>query len=538
MELKYMSSMYAYKDGMLSDDINSMANANGSVIIGEARTHWATMGVMSRLNYNYNDTYFVEVSGRYDGSSRFAPDNRWGLFPSISMGYDIARESYFKDASLPISQLKIRASYGRLGNQNGAGLHDYLSTMPLTSTGSWLFSGSTPEMYASVPQMISPNITWEKVDNANLGVDITAFDSRFTLTADIYERTTRDMLGPAEAIPSIGGISAGSVSKVNNASLRNRGWELSVNWQDELQSGFKYGVGFNVFDYKAVVTEYNNPTGIIRNLHQTGAVDANHGYYVGMDVGEIWGYQADYLFQSNAEINQYVKDVDLSYFGTDDSWQCGDLKYLDTNGDGKVDPGDGTLDNRGDLKIIGNATPRYSFGVNLNAAYKGFEITALLQGVAKRDFIATGSTYLFGGGNYFTNHLDYWSTTNTDAYLPRLTTFKSVEDQRNTGYNTSRYLLNAAYMRLKNLMVAYSFNDKVLAKTSLSRLRLYVSCDNLFTIDGLPDVFDPETINQINWMAGGSSASAPGLTSALTQNGNGMVYPLNRKYVLGLDISF
>lgn len=534
MEEQYISSAYMYRDGMLDEDTFSIINGNGSTIIGEARESWATMGVYTRLNWNYDERYFVEVSGRYDGSSRFAAENRWGLFPSISVGYDLAREDYFKDLDTSITQLKVRMSYGRLGNQSGAGLYDYLETMPITSTGKWLFP--TTEMYASAPAMVSSMITWEKVDSANLGFDITALNNRLTVTADIYERTTRDMIGPAEAIPGISGIATADRSEVNNATLRNRGWELTVNWQDKLDSGISYGVGFNLFDYKAVVTEYNNPTGQLYNNH-TG-LERNQGYYQGMDTGEIWGYRADDLFQTSAEIDAYLAKVDLSMFGNDESWQRGDVKYQDINGDGVVNYGDGTIYDSGDLEIIGNATPRYSFGINFNVGYKGFELSGLLQGVGKRDYSVTGSTYLFGGSNFFEEHLDYWTADNPDAYLPRLTMSGSTDYIKNTGWNTTRYLLNAAYMRLKNVTLSYTLPESALSVLRLSHVRVYVTCDNLFTIDALPSAFDPETLNQVNWWAGGSNSTAPGLTSTLTSNGNGKVYPLNRNYVVGVDLSF
>lgn len=312
MELQENSNGFTYKDGMLAEDIFSFNNANGVLYAGDTRNHWATMGFFTRLNWNYQNVYFLEFSGRYDGSSRFAPGHRWGLFPSFSAGYDIARTEYFQKLNTPISQLKVRVSYGRLGNQNGAGFYDYLGTMILNSAhqNAWLLPGDSSGSIskgtvALTPKMVSPYITWEKVDNANLGLDLTLLNDRLTITADIYQRMTRDMIGPAEAIPSIGGIIPEDRAKVNNATLRNRGWELSVNWQDELKCGFSYGIGFNLFDYKAVITEYNNPEGIIYNNH-TG-LDRNKGYYEGMDIGDIWGYVADDLFMSNQEIDNYLK---------------------------------------------------------------------------------------------------------------------------------------------------------------------------------------------------------------------------------------
>ena len=407
----------------------------------------------------------------------------------------------------------------------------------------WLLPGSSAEpskgTVALAPSMISPYITWEKVDNADLGLDLTLFSDRLNVVFDAYQRTTRDMIGPAEAIPSIGGIAEADRAKVNNSTLRNRGWELSVDWSDRLSGGFHYRVGFNLSDYKAVVTEYNNPEGVLKNNHTGLAV--NKGYYEGMDIGEIWGYEADELFMSDAEISDYLEEVDLSFFKDASQWKPGDLRFEDSDGNGVVNPGMGTLEDHGDLRIIGNATPRYSFGINLAVGYKGFEVSALLQGVGKRDFPMAGSTYLFGGRNSFKAHLDHFSGDNPSGWLPRLTDGTGAGDadwKVNTGYNTSRYLLNAAYMRMKNLTVSYSFGRRVLDRMKFKGLRIYVSCDNLFTLDALPDTFDPETINIVNTWAGGSTASAPGLTSALTQNGNAKVYPLSRTMIFGIDLTF
>ena len=432
--------------------------------------------------------------------------------------------------------------HGLYDGGHGAGLYDYLGVMSLdpNNVNAWLLPGGGDVIgkgtISLTPKMISPYITWEKVDTANFGLDLMLLKDRLSVTFDVYQRTTKDMIGPAEAIPAVSGIIPDDRAKINNATLRNRGWELSVNWQDKLKCGFSYGIGFNLFNYKAVITKYNNPEGIIYNNH-TG-LDRNKGYYEGMDIGEIWGFVADDLFMTNQEIDSYLNSKDLSFFKNDNLWQVGDLKYLDTNRDGKVDPGKGTLEDHGDLKVIGNATPKYSFGINLNLGYKGFSVSTLFQGVAKRDFALAGSTYLFGGKNFFKEHLDYFSPSNPRGYLPRLTDPKTVDYNTNIGYNTTRYMVNAAYMRMKNLTVSYTFDKKLLKTMRLENLRVYFTCDNLFTITKLPKAFDPETLNQVNTWAGGSNATAPGLTSAANENGNGKVYPMNRNFVFGLDFTF
>ena len=493
-----------------------------------------------RQGYSYPG---IEYSNSLWGSMTRGNQFNYYLSPSVSSSYTNQWGDHFFKAMAGF-QMEVRLSYGRLGNQNGAGLYDYLNFMTLRPdySNAWLLSGVTSATpvrgtVALTPSMVSPYITWEKVDNANLGFDLTLLNNRLTITADIYQRTTKDMIGPAEAIPDIGGIAVDQRAKVNNATLRNRGWELSVNWSDQLKNGFSYGIGFNIFDYKAVVTKYNNPEGLIYNNH-TGLV-RNKGYYQGMDLGEIWGYEANDLFLTNQEVDEYLRGVDMSFFKPNKDWQRGDLKYIDSNGDGKIDPGSGTLKDHGDLKIIGNTTPRYSFGLNLHAGYKGFEVSALFQGVMKRDFPMAASTYLFSGdSNFFKEHLDYYNVYNPGAYLPRLTKPDSPEYNANVGYNTSRYLLNAAYMRLKNLMISYNFQPKLVKKMGLENLKVYFTCDNLFTIDNLPDVFDPETLNQVNTWAGGSNETAPGLTSPMKQNGNGKVYPLNKNYVFGIEFTF
>ena len=534
------------KEGMSSVNLTDFDAMTDPYYIKGSSYEYSSRSWFGRINYAFDNRYLFEMNMRYDGSSRFAKGHRWGFFPSFSAGYDIARTPYFQQLALPVSQLKVRVSYGRLGNQNGAGLYDYIAQMPLDAQGTnaWLLPGissstASKGTIAKTPKMISPYITWEKVDNANLGFDLMLLKNRLSITADFYQRTTRDMIGPAESIPSISGIASDDRAKVNNATLRNRGWELSVSWNDKLKCGFSYGIGFNVFNYKAVVTKYNNPEGIIYNNH-TGLA-ANKGYYEGMDIGEIWGYRADDLFLSNREIDDYLRNVNLTAFKSNDLWRRGDLKYIDSNGDGRVDGGKGTLADHGDLQIIGNTTPKYSFGINLNLGYKGFEISTLLQGVAKRDFPISGSNYMFGGNNYnFKEHLDYFSTENPNGYLPRLTGWKDDKDFLvNTGYNTTRYLLNAAYMRMKNLTVGYTFNKKQLRHIGISNLKVYVTCDNLFTVTKLPKQFDPETLNQVNMSAGGDAQNtAPGLTSPMKQNGNGMVYPMNRNFVFGLDFTF
>ena len=484
-------------------------------------------GFFGRINYDYKGIYLLELSGRYDGTSRFASGHRWGFFPSMSVGWRVSEEKFFSNMKDWCNNLKFRYSFGSLGNQQ-VGYYDYIRTISIGTTG-YLFGGARPS-YADISAPSADNLTWETVQQHNAGVDMTFLDNRLTFTGEYYIRNTKDMLTAGITLPAVYGTSA---PKMNSADMRTKGYELSVAWRDQFKLGnkpFSYQLSFTFSDYISEITKFDNPDKLLAKT-----------YYEGMRIGEIWGYRADDLFLSNREIDDYLRNVNLTAFKSNDLWRRGDLKYIDSNGDGRVDGGKGTLADHGDLQIIGNTTPKYSFGINLNLGYKGFEVSTLLQGVAKRDFPISGSNYMFGGNNYnFKEHLDYFSTENPNGYLPRLTGWKDDKDFLvNTGYNTTRYLLNAAYMRMKNLTVAYTFNKKQLKHIGISNLKVYVTCDNLFTVTKLPKQFDPETLNQVNMSAGGDAQNtAPGLTSPMKQNGNGMVYPMNRNFVFGLDFTF
>jgi len=545
MELREDSQEAMYKDGVMDDQIYSFENASGNIMVSEARTHWSTMGMYARLNWNYNNIYFLEVSGRYDGSSRFAKGNRWGFFPSFSAGYDIARTDYFKALDLPVSQLKVRVSYGRLGNQNGAGLYDYRSFIELdaSSQNAWILPGvsDTPSRGTIVktPKLISPYITWEKVDNANLGIDLMLLKNRLSITADIYQRTTRDMIGPAEALPGISGVLPTDRAKVNNATLRNRGWELSVNWNDKLKCGFSYGIGFNVFNYKAVVTKYNNPSGTIYNNH-TGYA-ANKGYYEGMDVGEIWGYHVDGLFKTDKEAAEYQAKINDKVVNgrvysskVDGYLRAGDVRFADLNGDNVIGAGAGTVDDPGDKQIIGNTTPRYSYSFRLDASWNGFDVSAFFQGIGKRDWYPSYSTTSQGANSFWGPYSfpstsfveksfpeDCWTEDNRNAFFPRIRGYQSYSGG-SLGTVNDRYIQNIAYLRFKNLSIGYTLP---ISKRIFEKVRVYVSGENLYYWSPLKKhnkTIDPE-------LAISSSTYS-------SNTGSGYAYP--RVYTVGVDITF
>lgn len=484
--------------------------------VNGSRNDWATAGFFGRINYSYDGKYLLEANLRADGTSRFRKGNQWKTFPSFSLGWNVAREHFFEPLNNIVNILKFRASYGLLGNQNTTNWYQTYQTMSVgSSNGAWLMNGNKPNT-ASAPGLVSASLTWETIESYNLGLDWGVFNNRLTGSFDWYIRDTKNMVGNAPELPALLGT---GVPITNNTDLRTSGWELSIGWNDRLNNGFTYGAKFNVSDARTKITRYpNNPTKAVST------------YIEGRYTNEIWGYTTVGLAKTDEEMQAHLATMPnggQSALGSD--WKAGDIMYADINGDGKISGGSGTLNDTGDWTVIGNTTPRYLFGLDLNASWKGFDLRMFFQGVMKRDFWQ-GSTYLFGTSNsgmwhatgiesvsdYFRND-DTWSvqegyqSPNLNSYLPRpLYSNKNLQTQ-------TRYLQSAAYIRLKNLQLGYTFPTRLTSRYGVQNLRIYFSGENLWTGTSLVDQFDPETIS------GGSG-------------GNG--YPLSRTLSCGLSVTF
>lgn len=516
------------RDGILDPDkpevdLTSGLSNTGTAIVPStngARNQWQTAGFFGRFNYNYDDRYLLEANLRYDGTSRFRTDNMWKLFPSVSLGWNIASEHFFRSLSDKINTLKLRASYGSLGNQNTDNWYQTYQTITYSPyTGTWLQNGTKTNI-TGAPGLVSTSLSWETVESYNLGLDFGALKNRLTGSFDWYVRNTKNMMGNAPELPAVLGT---DVPKTNNTDLRTTGWEFQIGWRDVLNNGFSYGVKLNISDARTKITRYpNNPT---------NSIDT---YISGRYINEIWGYETEGIAKSQEEMDAHLAAAGQSSLGS--NWGAGDVMYKDLNGDKKISAGSRTLADHGDLKVIGNSTPRYLFGINLNASWKGFDISAFLQGVMKRDSWVgsswNGVEYMFGAsgsGRWWCAGLksvsDYyrdarsWSVENgyenenTNAFLPRPAwSDKNVQCQ-------SRYLVNAAYMRLKNLQIGYSLPRSLIANWGVNNLRVFVSAENLFTITSVPDQYDPETI---------------GLDSDNKNNG----YPLKRTWSFGINVTF
>lgn len=468
------------RNNLIANDIPFLNLATGDRTTTDYMNQWAIRGAFFRLFYAYDDKYLVQVNGRYDGSSRFPKDDRFAFFPTFSLGWRLSQEKFWKPIAHIVNDFKIRGSYGALGNQvlrqSGNDLYyPYISTY---STGEvdYLFN-SEKQMGVYTPGLVSDQLTWETVKQWDLGFNFSMFDSKLTGEFDYYVRTTEDMLTKSKTLPSILGVSE---PQMNAADLRTRGWELALTWKSALESGFAYSTTLSLSDYQAEITKYDNPT---KNL--------SDDYYEGKKLGEIWGFVTDGLFQSDEEAAAWNQSKIVGY-----TQYAGDIKFADLDGNGEVTRGENTANNSGDLKIIGNETPRYNFGIRGTAEYKGFDFTLFFQGTMKRDIIPAKTFYL----SHYTSewsvpqkmNYDYWRVDNRDAFFPRARMNGSAVNE-----NQTRFMLNGAYIRCKQLALGYTIPKYITEKAKISKLRVYFNADNLFEFSGMPDTFDPElaTVN-------------------------------------------
>lgn len=497
----------ANRKELISSSLPTINLATGDTNVSQNISTWAIRGGFFRLNYTFDNRYILEFNGRYDGSSRFAKDDRFVFNPSGSVAWVISNEKFFEPITPIVSFLKLRGSYGRLGNQD-VSTYAYLATM---SSGkiSQILDGKQP-VYVGPPGLVSGNLTWEKVTTGNAGIDINFLNNRLTFTGEYYVRRTKDMLTAGVTLPSVLGT---SVPQANAADLKTKGWEITIGWRDRFMLAnkpFNYSVNFNIADSRAWITKYENPKGLLGD------------YYVGREIGEIWGVVTEGLFTSQEDIDNHAdQSWCTSYPGTR-PLEPGDLKFHDLNGDGKITDGEWTLDDHGDYKIIGNSRARYTFGINASAQWNGFDLSIFAQGVGKRNYYP-GTDDLYFWGIYaqpwtnitYGNYYDRWTEETPDGYFPRFKSYVAETVDKECGVVQTRYLQNAAYVRLKNLTVGYTLPTSLMHRIGIERLRIFFSGDNLCEWSGLYKHYkvDPETLGD-------------------------MVYPLQRSYSFGLNLTF
>lgn len=462
------------------DDLNLVGqNSEGETITGVAggQNEYALMGFFGRLNYDYKGRYLFEVSGRYDGTSRFAKGNRWGLFPSGSVGWRISEENFFKPLRNVVDNLKLRASFGSLGNQNVSSYYTYMRLISISDFSAYSFNeGSAMAKYSTLGAPVASNLTWETAEQWDGGLDLAMLNNRLNLTADVYVRNTKNMLTDGVELPAVYGA---TVPQMNTADLRTKGYELSLTWRDRISvagSPLEYSLGFNLSDYQSHITKYDNKDKTFAKK-----------YYEGMRIGEIWGFVTDGLYQSTEEAQEYAKKVDLSYINKriTGGWQAGDLKFVDLDNDGILGIGSNTVDKPGDRKILGNSLPSLSYGINASVRWLGFDASVFFQGTGNHYWYPTGQAMGFWGP-YSYPYLTYlqkdflkdvWAEDNPDAYFTRPMAYSATSGPMS--YVNDRYLQNIRYMRLKNLTVGYTVPVSLTKKIGIDQIRVYFSGENL-----------------------------------------------------------
>lgn len=504
---------------LLSETLNDLnlvgvdAEGNKRMEVSGGQNEYAIAGVFARVNYDYKGKYLFEASGRYDGTSRFARASRWGFFPSASVGWKISEENFFSPVKDWFNYLKLRYSFGRLGNQQ-VGYYDYIREVNI-SDQTYLFGGSSLPIVANISAPVAGDLTWEVAQHQNVGVDMAFFNNRLAFTAEAYIRDTKDMLTDGIALPSVYGASS---PKMNTADLRTSGYELSLSWKDMFMLAgrpFQYNVGFNFSDYTTVITKYDNP-------EYSFAMD----YYEGMRVGEIWGYRTGGLFASDAEAAAYDVDQSSVNGGQKDGPLGGDLKFLDLDGNKIISIGSNSVDDPGDREIIGNSEPRFNYGINLGFSWCNFDVSIFIQGIGRMDWYPPSNCMAFWGpyARPYASlipkdfHTMYWTEDNPDAYYPRPRGYIALGDNRALTVANDRYLQNIGYCRLKNVTVGYSLPQKWMKKIKADGIRIYFTGENLAYLSGLKsDYIDPELA-----MTGGELR----------------VYPWQKTFIFGIDINF
>lgn len=475
--VEYSQSVLNLRNLFSPDVLNPNATEDPTLNTMETSAQKRTgRAVFGRINYNYANKYLFEVNGRYDGSSRFTQDGRYFFFPSFSAGWRISEEQFMDVSKEWLSNLKIRVSYGKLGSQPDS-YYPYQPSMSSTSSNYWI-SGNWSNT-VNAPNLVSPYLTWEKTATTNFGLDATFLD-RLNFSLDIFERKVSDIL--VEGSAAYPNLLGATPPRENSGVIRGRGWELTLEWKDKLANGLQYNAGLVLSD--AVTKVLNYPSNAIKTL-------GDYMYYNGMTVGEIWGYETGGILQAEDLVlngNQYV------FYGPRHSGNLypGDPWLKDLNGDGVINTGSNTADDPGDRKTIGNNTPRYKFGVTLGASWKGFDLSMLLQGVVKRDLWIGSTTYWGGGTNNAGSKWMYersWKPDQTDAKFPRYRSAAGAPSVQ-TGW-----LVNGAYLRMKQAVLGYTVPASLLKKLHVEKLRFTLSGYNLFEITEVPSIFDPDQIS-------------------------------------------
>jgi TonB-linked SusC/RagA family outer membrane protein len=509
------------RNGLIFEDAEDISLALGqSISTNGGWDRWNILGGFGRINYSYKDRYLVEINGRYDGSSKFPSNQRFAFFPSYSAGWRISKESFWNVSPKIISDLKLRASYGSLGNGNISS-YAYQEQLSITQSGR-ILNGVKPQ-YTRNPSVLPEGLTWETATTENIGIDLTAMSDRLRFVGDAYIRNTTDMFTIGMTLPAVFGATP---PKGNYADLKTTGWEASLSWRDKFNAmtrPFSYELRVTLANNKSVIMKYNNPEKVLTD------------YYEGQEIGEIWGYITEGFFVDAADVAAHANQSLFKNTSSGANYP-GDLKLLDSDGSGKIDYGTNRIGNTGDKQIIGNSAAHYTYTINLNADWNNFFISAFLQGVGKQQWWPSSEASLFWGQyNRPYNAVpkwqlgQFWTPENTNAYLPRyVSRLANRAGSMLVEAPQTRYIQNIAYLRLKNIQIGYNLPTSLISKIGATNVKVYFSGENLWTTSPLykrTRDLDVENTGPSDQVFGGSA-------------GDGYNYPMMKNVTFGLSVTF
>ncbi len=519
-ESYHYEELYGKREDLLDQGLPSLSMANGLQTTDDSFSEYALRSGFFRLNYDFKNRYLLTINGRYDGSSRFAKENRFGFFPSVSVGWRMMEENFMKPLSNLFTNLKPRLSWGSIGNQNVSN-YGYMSTMAIIKPN-WILPGESDYVISvGSPSLVSTSYTWETVETLNAGLDVGMFNNQLQISLDWYLRDTKNMLAPSKTAPSVLGT---TFPRTNSASLRTKGWELTANWNGNIGSDIRYNIGLNLYDSRSKITKYDNAEGILTN-------NGNLVLREGMEYGEIWGYTTDRFYTADDFDADGKLKEGIPYVEGITQPNPGDILYVDYDGNGIINAGKNTIDDPGDQKIIGNNTPRFQYNINGGISWKDFDLSFILTGVGKRDLQMPG--YWCATGTFteavYDYQLNYWTEDNVDSYWPRL--YGSGGNNGANQKTQTKYLLDGSYIRLKNLTLGYNLPKEFCNKFHIKNLRFYVSGENLLTFHHLPTGYYPDSFVAIP----GSLSMSTGIQGEGSTNWS---YPLMRQFAFGFNLTF
>lgn len=471
------------------NDFGVISNAGDIQGANGSGSEWSIQSVFGKIGYSFDDRYQINGNVRYDGSSRFSSENRWGVFPSVSAGWILSNEAFMEPVEDIVSFAKVRASWGQLGNQDINDLYGYQS---LVGPASNVYSFGGVGVSGSYYSVSNANRTWETSTMKNLGIDLSFFERKLDVTFEVFDNLTEDILLQLP-VPATYGLGQ---PFQNAGSVRNRGWELSMNYEFET-GAVNHSFNFNLTDTKNEIED-------LRGREFINGFDVNTILREGYSINSYFALKSDGYFDNEEEIANsatplFVNDVDP-----------GDIKYVDRNGDGQIDY-------ENDRFVLGNEFPRYTYGATYAANWNGFDFSIFIQGVGERQQWLRGELveafHNNNEGPVFQRHLDRWTPENLDASYPRLTV---GAESVNNAAKSDFYIFDAQYLRLKNIQLGYSLPQTAMQEMGIDNIRFYLTGLNIATFSPLNDIgVDPENIDA-----------------------NGRIYPVSRIFSLGLDVNF